>query len=320
MRKNINTEHIEGRIYQHDLEVKTVANQSSPNYGKQYINGTIEVATDEECLNIIPVSFTFVTELTKNNGKNKTYTEMMKIINEGKTVLKDGSAEATKVSIDTSLALNDFVAADETMVSQMISQGGFVTVVSELKDESLRNTFKTDIVINSVQRIEADPAKYIDADYVSVRGAVFDFRNALLPVEFVVKNPGGMKYFEDLDVTPASPVYTCVWGRIDFKNITIPVTEESAFGEAAVTVRNRKVKHWTITGATKVPYDFGDENVMTEAELVKAMQDREVHLADVKKRRDDYLAQKNSATPSSFGVTPTAGPSAMAAPTGKFSF
>ena len=52
-----------------------------------------------------------------------------------------------------------------------------------------------------------------------------------------------MEYFEDLDITPAAPIYTCVWGKIDFKNIAIPVTEESAFGEAAVTVRNRKVKH-----------------------------------------------------------------------------
>ena len=34
MRKAINTERIEGRIYQHSLVVKTVANQTSANYGK----------------------------------------------------------------------------------------------------------------------------------------------------------------------------------------------------------------------------------------------------------------------------------------------
>ena len=318
MRKNINTEHIEGRIYQHDLELKTVQNQSSANFGKQYINGTVEVATDEECLNIIPVSFTFVTENTKTGGKNKTYAEMMKIINEGKTILADGMEAATKVSIDTSIALNDFVAADDSMVSQVIHQGGFLTVVSALKDEALRNTFKTDMVITSVNRVEADPEKYIYEDYVSVRGAVFDFKNALLPVEFVVKNPDGMKYFEDLDVTSAEPIYTSVWGRIDFKNVSIPVTEASAFGESAVTVRNRKVKHWVITGASKVPYDFGDEKVMTEAELIKAMQDREVHLADVKKKREDYLAQKNN-TPSAIPSAAIPTPSAAVAQ-GKFSF
>ena len=318
MRKNTNTEHIEGRIYQHDLEVKTVQNQSSANYGKQYINGSIEVAVDEQGMNIIPVRFTYVTETTKNGGKNKTYTEMMKIINSGKTVIADGMDNATMVSIDTSIDVNDFVAADDTMVSQMVNQGGFVTVVSSLKDESLRNTFKTDIVINNIQRVEADPEKNIEADYVSVRGAVFNFRNSLLPVEFRVENPGGMKYFEDMDVTPANPVYTCVWGRLNFQNISVQIAEESAFGEAAVTTRNRKVRNWVVTGASKVPYDLGDEKVMTMEELTKAMQDREIHLADVKKQREDYLAQKSAAAPAAGFSAPS--PTNGMAATGGFSF
>lgn len=321
MKKNINTEHIEGRIYQHNLELKTVSNQDSANFGKQYIGGSIEVAVDEDCLNIIPVNFTYVTATTSKGKANKTYTEMMKIINEGKTVLNDGPDMATKVSIDTALALNDFIAADGTMVSQQVHQGGFVTVVGALKDESQRDFFKTDIVITNINRVEADPEKYINEDYISVRGAVFDFRNSLLPVEFVVINPEGMKYFESLDVSAAEPIYTCVWGRINFKNTVIPVTEESAFGEAAVTTRTRKVRQWVITGASKVPYDFGDDKVMTEAELLKAMQDREVYLADVKNKREEYMAQKNAAS-TAFG-TPAAVPSpspATSVAQGKFTF
>ena len=280
MRKNINTEHIEGRVYQHTLELKTVKNESSPNFGKEFIQGTVEVAVDEDCGNIIPVDFLYVTATTKNGKANKTYTEIQKVM-EGKTVLKDGLEEATKVSIDTSLALNDFVAADGTMVSQQVHQGGFLTVVNVLKDAGLRNSFKTDMVINNIVRVEANPEKYIDNDYVAVRGAVFDFRNALLPVEFVVHNPEGMRYFESLDASPANPIYTCVWGKINFTNMEIQVTEESAFGEAAVNTRNRKVKQWVITGANKVPYDFGDDEVMTAAELLKATQDREVPAAVV---------------------------------------
>lgn len=294
MRKNINTEHIEGRVYQHTLELKTVKNEASPNFGKEFIQGTVEVAVDEDCGNIIPVEFLYVTATTKNGGANKTYAEMKKVM-EGKTILKDGLEEATKVSIDTSLALNDFVASDGTMVSQQIHQGGFLTVVSALKDAGLRNSFKTDMVINNIVRVEANPEKYIDNDYVAVRGAVFDFRNTLLPVEFVVHNPEGMRYFENLDASPANPIYTCVWGKINFTNMEIQVTEESAFGEAAVNTRNRKVKQWVITGANKVPYDFGDEEVMTAAELLKATQDREVHLADVRKRKEEYAAAKASA-------------------------
>ena len=106
---------------------------------------------------------------------------------------------------------------------------------------------------------------------------------------------------------------------MDFRNISIPVTEESAFGEAAVTMRNRKMKHWTITGASKVPYDFGDEKVMTADELTKAMQDREIHLADVRKRREDYKAEKAAQTPSAFATPGMGTPQTPAAP-GGFAF
>ena len=320
MRKNTNNIHIEGRIYQHTLEVKTVQNQQSANYGKQYINGNIEVATDNQGMNIIPVNFTFVTETTKKGTANKTYTEMMKIIQNGKTVIGDGFENATMVSIDTAVAMNDFVASDDSMVSQAIAQGGFVSVVSKIQEnEHERCKFKMDVVITGVNRVDADPEKFIDNDYVSVRCGAFDFRNALLPMELVVKNEGGMKYFEDLDISPATPVYTQVWGFMDFRNISIPVTEESAFGEAAVTMRNRKMKHWTITGASKVPYDFGDEKVMTADELTKAMQDREIHLADVRKRREDYKAEKAAQTPSAFATPGMGTPQTPAAP-GGFAF
>jgi hypothetical protein len=245
---------------------------------------------------------------------------MMKIIQNGKTVIGDGFENATMVSIDTAVAMNDFVASDDSMVSQSIAQGGFVTVVSKIQEnEHERCKFKMDVVITGVNRVDADPEKFIDNDYVSVRCGAFDFRNALLPMELVVKNEGGMKYFEDLDISPATPVYTQVWGFMDFRNISIPVTEESAFGEAAVTMRNRKMKHWTITGASKVPYDFGDEKVMTADELTKAMQDREIHLADVRKRREDYKAEKAAQTPSAFAAPGMGTPQTPAAP-GGFAF
>ena len=317
MRKNTNVEHIEGKVYQHTLELKTVQNKESANFGKEYIQGSVEVATDDAGLNIIPVNFVFVTEKTKKGDKNRTYAELVKVM-EGKTWIADGPDAATMVSIDTSLALNDFVAADGTMVSQMVNQGGFLTVVSKLQDESLRNTFKTDIVINNITRVEANPEKNIPEDYVKIRGAVFNFRNDLLPVEFAVRNPGGMNYFEGVDISPSEPLYTCVWGRINFTTVSTAVTEESAFGEAAVTTRNNKVKEWTVTGATRVPHDFGDDNIMTAEELTQAMQDRQVLLADIKKRREEY--QASQATASTAFNTPAPGAAAANVKAGGFSF
>ena len=326
MRKNLNTEHIEGRVYQHSLEVKTVKNQQSANFGKPYIGGKIEIATDEAGMNVVPVEFTYVTETTKNGGKNKNYNEMLKLIHEGKTWMEHGPEAATKVSIDTALALNDFYVQEgneDVLVSQKINSGGFITIVAELKaDENLRSTFKTDMLITNVARIEANPDKNINEDYVAVRGAVFDFKNSLLPVEFVVRNPGGMAYFEGLDASGANPVYTQVWGRITNKTESFSKPVESAFGEPAVDTREKKIREWVITGATKVPYDFGDDKVMTAEEVQKASQDRQVYLADKKKQREEYLAQKNAtaAAAPSFPTMSTVTPAPAVAPVGGFTF
>lgn len=301
-----NKERIEGRIYQHDLAIKQVQNQSSENFGKDFIAGNIEVAVDEDGLNVIPVHFTYVTEVTSSGKKNSTYSALKKIIEEGKTILTDGMDGATKVRIDTALALNDFYTQDDTLVSVKTNEGGFVTIVNDLSDENERNTFSADMVITGVTRTEADEEKNIKDPFVTVRGAIFNFRGALLPLDFVVKNPQGMKYFEDLGVSNAEPIYTKVWGKINCETKTTVVQEESAFGEAAVKTYERKTKEWVITGTAKVPYEFGDEEVLTADELTKAMQDREVMLAETKKRSEEYRAQKAAgATSAATGVKPT---------------
>lgn len=311
MKYKQNSERIEGRIYQHDLAIKTVQNQSSQNFGKEFIAGTLEVAVDDAGLNVIPVHFTYVTEVTSKGQTNRTFTVLKKIIDEGKTIVTDGMDEATKVRIDTALALNDFYTNDDSLVSVKTNEGGFVTIVNELSGENERNTFSADMVITGVTRIEADEEKNIKEDYVTVKGAIFNFRGDLLPLEFIVKNAGGMKYFEDLGASNSEPVYTKVWGRINCETKTTIVEEESAFGEAAVKKYERKTKEWVITGTAKVPYEFGDEEILTGEELTKAMQAREVMLADIKKRSEEYKAQKaagntNSTPKAQTGAKPAA--------------
>lgn len=295
MKKMINTETIIGRIYQHNLVKKTVQNQSSPNFGKEFISGNLEIAVDEEGLVVIPVHFTYVVEMNKSGSKNATYTNLDKIINENNTWILKGKEEASKVRIDTALSVNDFYTQDDRLVSTKVNEGGFVTFISDLGPENERNTFTTDILITNVTRVEADPEKNIDKDYAIVKGAVFNFRNDLLPVDFIVRNPEGMDYFEDLGASQSEPILTKVWGRINCRTLTNEKKEETAFGEESVRTFERKVKEWVITGGAKVPYDMDDETVITKAEITKAAQDRELKLADIKKNRDEYQAQKAAA-------------------------
>lgn len=306
MRKAINTERIEGRIYQHNLTIKTVQNQTSANYGKEFISGNLEVAVDEAGLNVIPVHFTYVTEQTSSGKTNATFTNLKRIIDEDNTWVKVGKDNALKVRIDTALALNDFYTQDGNLVSVKTNEGGFVSFVNgDLCPENERNTFAADMVITKVDRVEANPEKNIDEDYVTVRGAIFNFRNDLLPVDFTVRHKDGMKYFEDLGASNAEPVYTKVWGKIMCMTSISEVKEDSAFGESSVRTYERKEKEWTITGTAKVTYDFGDEKVLTADELKKAMQNRETMLAEIKARSDEYRASK-AATPISAATATTA--------------
>lgn len=305
MRKAQNTERVEGYIYQHDLSVKQVQNQASSNFGKDFISGNLEVATDEEGLNVIKVHFTYVTETNKSGNKNATYAVLKKIIDENKTWTAVGKENALKVRVDTALALNDFYNNNDELVSAKTNEGGFVTIVNQLAEEKLRNTFSVDMVITNVSHIEKDEEKNIEEDYVSVRGAIFNFRNDLLPVDFKVKNVEGMKYFEDLGATNSNPIYTKVWGKIISTTITRTSEVESAFGEAAVRTYSNSNKEWVITGTAKVPYDFGDENILTVEELTKAAQNREVYLAEVKKRAEDYKANKAAGNTTATATTAT---------------
>ena len=300
----INRVHLEGRIYDFTIAEK-VTGEGSKNPGTPYIGGTLDIATDEDCLNVVQVNFTYVTETTAKGNKNATYTALKKIIDDDKTILKVGKDEAMKVKIDSALALNDFYTdrnGEETLVSAKRVNGGFVTIISALdEDEANRNKFECDMLINNVIHVDADPENNIDKDFVRIKGVVFDYKKAILPVEFLVKSEGGIKYFESLDVSPQNLVFTKVWGMIHNETIVTRKEEESAFGEASVKEYKRNVREWIVTGTSKPEnmYEIGDaETGITADEIKKLMADREVYLADVKKRQDDYKASKADATPS----------------------
>lgn len=322
MRKNVNSVNVIGRVYsfgeangKNMLAIK-VTGEKSKNPNTTYIGGTINVAVDDAGLNVIPVHFSYVTATTKNGNPNATFNALKKIIESKQIWTEVGKDNALKVKIDTSIALNDFYVEEngETrLVSSKLCEGGFVTLLNEFPEDADVNKFTTDIVITNVERVEANPEKNIE-EHVRIRGAIFDFRNALLPVDFTVKNENGMAYFESLGANSAEPVYTKVWGKVNCETVVTTSTEESAFGEASVRTFERKVREWIITGTAKETYEFGEENVLTAEELTKAMQDRQVYLAEVKKNQDEWKANKSN---------PTAAPAGNQAPIAKvggFSF
>ena len=306
MKKMINTCHIEGLLYEHKLELRE-SGPKSKNPGTQFIMGTVDIATDDKLTNIVSVHYTYVTEKTTKGATNATFTTLKNII-DGKfgSVMAEGADKAVKLRIDSALALNEFYTerdGAETLVSAKRNEGGFIHLADSLnEDENARSTFKCDMLITGVKEVEADEERDLPAKVI-VKGAVFDFKNSLLPVEFSAVNPGAMNYFLSLDASNSNPTFTCVWGRQVSETVIKKIVEESAFGEDSVREVKNTRKDFVITGASKEPYAFDDEGFLTNAEVVEAVAARETYLATIKQRNEEFKAAKAAAaTP---GVAPS---------------
>ena len=296
MMKVRNKTRIDGRLYQHSLELK----ESGPNSktpGTKFISGNVEIATDNDITNIVTVHYTYVTATTSTGKSNATFNVLKDII-DGKlgSVMANGADNAAVITIDSAIGLNEFFSdrnGKEELVSAKRNEGGFAVVKSAAdEDETKRNTFDVDMIITGTRMIDADPEKDLPEKMI-LRGAIFDFRNSLLPIELSVVNPRAISYFESLEITQRNPVFTRLQGRQVSEVVTREVVEESAFGDPVVKKFASTRKDWVVTWAASEPYTWDDESSITAAELTKAMSDRETYLATLKQRQDEYKASKN---------------------------
>ena len=291
-----NATHIEGLLYQHALTLKT-SGENSKNPGTQFISGTIDIATDDAVTNIVTVHFTYVTpKYAKSGSDNATFATLQNIINGTVcNVMEHGIDKAAKIRIDSAIGVNEFYSnrsGDEQLVSARRNEGGFVHIVQTIaSDEKLRNTFECDMVITGAREIEADE-EHDRPRQVKVKGYTFDFRKALIPVEFTALSDGAMDYFLGLDASDKAPVFTKVWGRQLSQISIVKTVEESAFGEQKITESQRINRDFVITGASSDPYIWDDDSTITAQEWKTALADREVALAAIKQRQDEYNASR----------------------------
>lgn len=301
----INQTHIEGILYAHKLEAKE-SGKESKNPGTPYVTGTIDIATDDKHTNIVSVHFTYVApnypaKENKPPKPNPNYPILMNIINgKIKTVMDSSWSDAARIRIDSAIGLNEWYNTsdgEETLISTKRNEGGFIHIITDNNleaDEKHRNTFKVDMIITGTTEREGDPDKNIPNSLI-VKGCIFDFRKALLPVEFVATNPGAINYFLGLGASSKEPVFTNIWGNQVSTTVTRTITEESAFGEPSIRETSYSRKDWVITGARTETYEWDSEDTITVNELKKAMSDRETALATIKQRAAEWRANQANA-------------------------
>lgn len=299
MKALINKTYIEGYLYEHNLELK-VSGPNSKTPGTPFIAGTVSIATDEERTNVVPIHFSYVTSTTSKGTANATFTILKNIIDGVlQSHMGHGADKAVKLRVDSALGLNEFYTdrnGTEELVSAKRNEGGFVHTTDTLKEDNgvVRNYFECDMVITNCRRIEADDEKGLPEKMI-LKGGVFDFRKALLPVEFTVVHPKAMDYFESQGISQNAPMFTKVWGKQISETVVKKTVQESAFGDPVVNETKSTRRDWVITGANPEAYTWDDESTMTKEEFTKVIADREVFLADLKRRNDEYKASKGAA-------------------------
>ena len=303
----LNSTRIEGILYQHNLELK-VSGPNSKKPGTEFISGTIDIATNDAMTNIVPVHFTYVTATIATGKENATFGTLKNIIDKKIGCYTDPEVgdNAAKLRVDSAIGLNEFYSdrtGAEELVSVKRNEGGFVHIVQNVAaSEGLRDTFIADMIITKTIRQEADPDNNKEEKMI-VSGYVFDFRNALLPVDFMVYAPAGMDMFESFDASEKNPVFVEVQGHQVSKTVTRTRISESSggWGEPVAQEVTSSQREFVISRVSD-PYDWDTEETITATEYQAALQAREVVKAEIKQRQDEYNATRAQTQ------TPTATP------------
>ena len=283
--KFTNKAHVEGYIFDHNLEEK-VSQKGVP-----YVRGEVQVATDAEAMNVVPVFFTYVAETFGNGGKhNDTWDALHEIMEKGITY-KDSGTSAWKVRIDGSVEVNEYYGRDGELISFKRMAGSFLHIQPNSYEISKdAATFTVDMIISNVVERE-----FNDETYLRLQGHIFNYRGDIFPIDFALRSPEGIKYFSSKEISKSEPMITRVMGNVNSSIVKIQrdndTDEEMAWGAAPVSdVSTRTVRSWDVSGTSgKFCFEGWDdaEDVITKKEVKAAMDAREESLAEQKKRWDE---------------------------------
>lgn len=284
----INNVSVRGYVFSHTLQER----DSTRNPGEKIIMGIVNVATDDDAINVVPVNF-FVNEKTKAGKTNATFTNLHQIIAENKTYEECGT-NAARVRIQGAIDVNDFYGRDGQLVTGKRVRGSFLHFLNAgeaiSSDKVPATSFEADVLLQAAVESESNDG----SDYVSLRGFAFNYRGDVLPVTFSVQSEGGKNFFLGEDISAANPYFGKVWGNIKSTVVVSEQEEDSAktaFGAPQVHETSRTFRTWEVVGAN-VNEGLGEDTI-TQAELTQKMGERNARLADLAARTQN---QNNTAT------------------------
>lgn len=273
--------------------------------GRTYISGELQIATDEDGFNIVPVEFfAYSTYVDKKTGQEKptaTFTLLGEILAGDKKTWMQVGNEATRVRIDGTADVNDWVNRDGELVASNRIRGSFIHELGAGESLDPGARFELDALITSAVTREVDEGD----SYMVVKGYTFNYRNDFLPITMYIRNANGIAYMEDQDVSQKNPLLTPLSGEITTNTTVKRKQVESAWGDTKEVVSTGKpFRTWDIGWMSMTPFVFGDEEVMTVEDVKAGLDARE-------NRIQEQLARRNGAA---FAAAPAKKSTPKAAP------
>ena len=279
----VNSVNVRGYVFSHTLQERI--SNSERNKGAKYISGIVNVATDDDAVNVIPVNF-FVMEKTKAGNDNTTFQNLKRIMEYENNTYEEVGVDAERVRIDGSIDVNDFYGRDGQLVSGKRVRGSFLHFLNSTEAISTERmpatSFEADVLLQAAIPRESNDG----SEYLSLQGFAFNYRGDLLPVTFSISGKDGMNYFLGEDVSASNPYFGKVWGDI---RSTVVVSEsvqddsKAAFGAPVVQETTRTFRTWEVVGANQ--NEGMQDYTITQEELERGVAERQQRLAALQQRQ-----------------------------------
>lgn len=304
MKENfVNNVTIRGYVFSHTLQERERTD------GAKAIMGLVNIATDDEAMNVVPVNF-YVQEKTRAGKDNATFGNLKQIMDSGVTYETAGT-DANRVRVNGAIDVNDFYGRDGQLVSGKRVRGSFLHFLNAgepiATDKTPATYFEADVLLQSAIERESNDG----SEYMSLQGFAFNYRGDVLPVTFSISSSEGMNFFSNEDISANNPYFGKVCGDIR-SNVVVTKQEtddtQVAFGAPMVHETSRTFRTWEVVAAN---VNSGmDESTITQEELEKGIKERETRLADLKAK----TAERNGSASGAAGFPASAAPFQSAAP------
>lgn len=289
---------IRGWIWDYKLENrKTSESSKTPNM--DFVTGWTDVATDEDGINIVRVSWGFLgTRRTRPNGnENNAYPDLNILMKDEKTWKHNGKDEAPRVRITGSIETNDFVTREGELASPKQVTGNFFHFMNPSEDTNPSAKFSAEMLAQAATMRESASGE----EYMELKGFVFGWGDNMFPVTFSVPGDAGQSFFEGCGISTSEPYFGKVWGEIrsTVQKVEREVDDSQVgFGQvSAVDYSTRTLRTWDVDGAN-INLGLSDKTVEQE-DLNRMEKHREERLAGViarAKARNDSAGFPASAT------------------------